>query len=282
MQILRTKGLLPGFQVIDFDQILPDVVDLGEYWVEANHRVAYHVRPYWQIAYVVEGTARIGGTGVQEIRLNSGSIVCVSPNLNLWADYGYEQKHHILWLGFHLSSVERRHPQWKLSQVFNRIHSAHGLMHLEGYFLQVIYEATTPAIHQAEGLQAALDLLLLQVVRGIMEVKKTPSLVAGHPAISKALGILNTRFRETWTLDRLAREVCLSQSRLAELFNGEVGYPVHRFLNKVRVRHAERLLTHSDLPIGDIALECGFPNIQQFSRVFKKVNGQVPIKFRRR
>jgi AraC family transcriptional regulator len=57
---------------------------------------------------------------------------------------------------------------------------------------------------------------------------------------------------------------------------------MHKFLIKVRVRNAEALLTRSDLPVGDIALDCGFATIQHFSRVFKEVSGQTPIEFRRR
>jgi AraC family transcriptional regulator len=57
---------------------------------------------------------------------------------------------------------------------------------------------------------------------------------------------------------------------------------MHKFLIKIRVRNAEALLSRSDLPVGDIALDCGFATIQHFSRVFKEVSGQTPIEFRRR
>jgi AraC family transcriptional regulator len=56
---------------------------------------------------------------------------------------------------------------------------------------------------------------------------------------------------------------------------------MHKFLTKVRVRNAEALLARSDLPVGDIALDCGFATIQHFSRVFKELRGQTPIEFRR-
>ena len=137
----------------------------------------------------------------------------------------------------------------------------------------MIREATTPSLHQGCGLRLALDTLILEVVRGFTEPKKIISLVSIHPAISKALDTLETKFRKNRTLSELAEEVGLSRSRLAELFNLEAGYSIHKFLTKVRVRHAKTLLSHSDLPIGDIALECGFATIQHFSRVFKEVTG---------
>ena len=281
MQILRARGPLPGFRVVDLDEILPEVVILGEDREAANYRYRDQGQDHWVLKYVIEGTSRVRIEGDPEVSLRPGSIACFAPNLNRWWQYGSEPKHHVLWVGFELNAIQNRYPEWKLSQALHRVHFAHDLMHLEQSFLQVIREATTPSLHQGCGLRLALDTLVLEVVRGFTEPRKILSLVSVHPAISKALGILETKFRKNWTLSELAEEVGLSRSRLAELFNLEAGYSIHKFLTKVRVRHAKKLLSHSDLQIGDIALECGFATIQHFSRVFKEVTGQAPINFRR-
>lgn len=282
MQILRTRGPLPGFKVVELEKILPEVIDVGEHREEAGHRYRTHTEDHWILTYVVEGTSRFGMDGVPEMSLKPGSIACFPPKVNRWGHFGPEPKHHLLCVGFELNAIEHRYPEWKLSQALQRVHFAHELMNLERCFLQVIREATTPSAHQGCGLRLALDTLVLEVVRGFTEPRKILSLISVHPAISKALGLLETKFRKNWTLRELAEEVGLSRSRLAELFNLEAGYSIHKFLTKVRVRHAESLLSHSDLPIGDIALECGFATIQHFSRVFKETTGQAPINFRRR
>jgi AraC-like DNA-binding protein len=282
MQILRASGPLPGFKVIELDTVLPEIVDLGEHREAANHRYRDHAQNHWVLEYVIEGAGRVRIENEPDVLLKPGSIACFPPNLSRWWQYGPEPKHHVVWVGFELAAIQNRYPEWKLSQALHRVHFAHDLMHLERSFLQVIREATTPSLHQGSGLRLALDTLVLEVVRAFTEPRKILSLVSVHPAISKALGILETRFRKNWTLSELADEAGLSRSRLAELFNLEVGYSIHKFLTKIRVRHAETLLSHSDLPIGDISSECGFATIQHFSRVFKEVTGQAPINFRRR
>jgi AraC-like DNA-binding protein len=153
---------------------------------------------------------------------------------------------------------------------------------MEHHFSHVIREGITTSAHQAAGLRLAIDGLVLEFVRAIENSNPAPSPAAIHPAISRALGILEGRFREQWTLNKLAEEVGLSRGRLAALFSRQAGSSIHRFLTKVRVRNAEALLARSDLPIGDIALDCGFATIQHFSRVFKEVSGQTPIEFRQR
>jgi AraC-like DNA-binding protein len=282
MQILRAGGALPGFKVVEMDKILPEIIDLGEHREPANHRYRDHSPDHWVLMYLIEGTSRVRIEGEPEVSLRTGSIVCLAPRSSRRWQYGPEPEHHVLWVGFSLAAIQSRYPEWKLAQTLHRVHVAHDLMHLERSFLQVIREATTPCLHQACGLRLALDTLVLEVVRGFTEPRKILSLVSVHPAISKALEMLETRFRKNWTLDELAEHVGLSRSRLAELFNIEAGCSIHKFLTKIRVRHAETLLSHSDLPIGEIASECGFATIQHFSRVFKEVNGHAPIIFRRR
>jgi AraC-like DNA-binding protein len=282
MQIVRATGPLPGFRVIEFDPGLPELVDLGERREEANSRFRIGPHAHWVLCYVVEGSSRIGIEGRMEAVLRPGSIACLPPNFSHCGQHGLEPKHHLLWVSFQLNRIESRHPEWKLFQALHRVQFAHDLGHLEHHFRQLTREATTPSIHQASGVRLALDSLVLEVVRGLTEPKKILSLVSVHPAISKALTILETKFRTNWSVNELAEEVGLSRSRLAELFNLEVGYSVHKFLNKVRVRHAEKLLGHSELAVGEIASECGFATIQHFSRVFKEVNGQSPVIFRRR
>jgi len=282
MQILRARGPLPGFKVVELDEILPELVDLGEHREAANQHYRGQAQNHWVLEYVIEGTSRVRIDGESEVSLKPGSIACFPPNSSRWWQYGSEPKHHVLRVGFELDPIQNRYPDWKLSQTLHRIHFAHDLMHLERSFLQVIREATTRSLHQGCGLRLALDTLVLEVMRGFTEPRKILSLISVHPAISKALGILETRFRKNWTLSDLSDEVGLSRSRLAELFNLEVGYSIHKFLTRIRVRHAESLLSHSDLQIGDIASECGFATIQHFSRVFKAATGQAPINFRRR
>jgi AraC-like DNA-binding protein len=281
MQILKPRGPVAGFWAVGLDRILSEVIDSGELWQEANYRVGPHLHRHWEIGYTVEGTTRFGVMGGREFILKPGSLWCFPPNVNHWVEHGPEPKHHQLWVGCDLRAVENRHPNWKALQVLRRTSSVDSIPHLEKHFRQVIREGTTSSAYQAAGLRLALDALVLEVVRAMEDSKSPPSPVALHPAVTRALGIVEGRFRENWTLSKLAEEVGLSRGRLAELFRRDVGCSIHQLLTKARVQNAEALLTHSDLPISDIALECGFATVQHFSRVFREAHGRTPVEFRR-
>ncbi len=52
------------------------------------------------------------------------------------------------------------------------------------------------------------------------------------------------------------------------------------FLLALRLNYADELLQTTDWRILDIALECGFKNVQSFSRNYKKAAGLTPCQFR--
>ncbi len=80
---------------------------------------------------------------------------------------------------------------------------------------------------------------------------------------------------------RLAQRAGLSQDRLSALFKKHLGQSPSRYITNVRLRHATRLLTLSDLSIEQIAEDIGYPNRYYFSRVFKKHLGCGPAAFRK-
>ena len=102
-----------------------------------------------------------------------------------------------------------------------------------------------------------------------------------HPSVSRALNVLQTRFRENWSLERLASESGISRARLAQLFSRQVGTSIHKVLNKVRVEHAQMLLKDSDLSISEIAEDCGFATSQHFARIFRQQTGATAAEYRR-
>ena len=47
-----------------------------------------------------------------------------------------------------------------------------------------------------------------------------------------------------------------------------------------RIEQAAAMLTATDMPIMDIAMECGFNNYSYFIRTFKQLRGETPKQYR--
>lgn len=102
-----------------------------------------------------------------------------------------------------------------------------------------------------------------------------PNLGLQQSAIERTRAYLEAHYDQPLTLDHLAQQVSLSPYHLARLFQRQVGIPPHKYLESVRVRHAERLLT-SGTPIADTAYATGFSSQSHLNRTFKKLIGTTP------
>ena len=92
---------------------------------------------------------------------------------------------------------------------------------------------------------------------------------------------LTEHFRDTLTLERLAREIGMNQSALCRHFRQRTGKTLFAVLNEIRISHACRLLRDTQQAISAIAWESGFANLSHFNRQFKSLTGQTPGEYRK-
>ena len=58
-------------------------------------------------------------------------------------------------------------------------------------------------------------------------------------------------------------------------FRKATGSSFSKYLTEIRVRHAQKLLLSENMNVSDIALDCGFRNIANFYRQYRKVTGHT-------
>lgn len=78
----------------------------------------------------------------------------------------------------------------------------------------------------------------------------------------------------------VAESLNMSRTICYDKLNPLIGMGVNEYINKCRIDMAVQMLIGSDLSIVDISTEVGFSNQQYFSKVFKKMTGMTPLKFR--
>ena len=100
--------------------------------------------------------------------------------------------------------------------------------------------------------------------------------------VGRALALLHEHPGEAWTLEKLAKDVGLSRSALAERFAHFVGAPPMQYLARWRMQVAARLLADGRAKVSSVALQVGYDSEAAFSRAFKKVAGVPPAAWRSR
>lgn len=83
-------------------------------------------------------------------------------------------------------------------------------------------------------------------------------------------------------IERIAGHLCISSSQLNRKIKGTTGLTTSQYILKVRLNKAQKMLTRSQKPIGEIAMECGFNDFAYFSRSFRKEFGMTPTSYQRR
>ncbi len=100
--------------------------------------------------------------------------------------------------------------------------------------------------------------------------------------VGAALALVHGRPGEHWTVERLARQVGISRSALAERFSQVVGEPIFGFLTRVRLQLAAHELATTGHSIETIAAGAGYEAVNSFSRAFKRAFGKPPSVWRRK
>lgn len=93
--------------------------------------------------------------------------------------------------------------------------------------------------------------------------------------------IVHERFREGLAIPTIAQEVGVHPAHLAARFRATYGVPLGTYLRRLRVEWAADRIARSDEPLAAIAASAGFADQAHLTRVFKRVTGWTPARYRR-
>jgi AraC-like DNA-binding protein len=99
--------------------------------------------------------------------------------------------------------------------------------------------------------------------------------------VGSALALIHAEPGRAWTVDKLAREVALSRSALAERFTSLVGESPIQYLTRWRLALAAQALRSGSEALAHIAERSGYESEAAFNRAFKREFGVPPAAWRR-
>ena len=103
-----------------------------------------------------------------------------------------------------------------------------------------------------------------------------------HPAYQRLAAVdehIRAHFNRRITLGELTRIAGISVAQLERYCKRVFHLTPRQMIQKVRLEHAHRLL-HTDIPITEVALQCGYTDHSAFTRQFKALTGFTPRLYR--
>ncbi|MDE5904965.1 AraC family transcriptional regulator [Duncaniella sp.] len=98
--------------------------------------------------------------------------------------------------------------------------------------------------------------------------------------VQKVQDHINKHYKEDIRLNDLADLVGMTPTAFSRFFKLRTGRSISDYVIDIRLGHASRQLVDSTTSVAEICYECGFNNVSNFNRIFKKKKGNSPKVFR--
>lgn len=100
--------------------------------------------------------------------------------------------------------------------------------------------------------------------------------------ISEVVEYIEANFTTDINIDGLTHLVPLSRRNLEIRFKEEMGTSIYQFILVCRIEYFAYLLLTTDRSLYDLALESGFNDCKNISRIFKRIKGYTPMEYRQK
>ena len=131
--------------------------------------------------------------------------------------------------------------------------------------------------------QAFMEILLIRLMRTTaLSLPEDPLVAAGHRQCAAVRRYIDLHFKESLTLDQLAKEGRMNKYYLSHTFKREYGISPINYLISKRIEESKYLLAETDLSMSQIAQMLGFSSLSYFSQTFRKSQSVSPIEYRQR
>ena len=97
----------------------------------------------------------------------------------------------------------------------------------------------------------------------------------------RVLGFIDENLDRPIRIEEMASIANLSCSHFSRVFRATLGETPSRFVARHRVERAEQLILFTDKPLSQIALDCGMADQSHLTKLFRRVYGMSPGKWRK-
>lgn len=254
-----------------------------------NFDFPIHFHPEYELNCIKNGKGvnRAIGDSIEEI--DNIELVLIGPNLHHgWLDNHCTNKEiREITIQFHENLFNNEFLSRKImlpiKDMFDR--SIHGIL-----FSKKVSEEMFNRISQVSKLDGMDYFLELTSILYDLANSRNQRLLSTYSAtrdsfensdkIKKIYEYVQENFDKKITLSEASELVNMSQVSFNRFMKKRTGKTFVDYVNDVRISHAAIKLIEKDISISEIAFNCGFNNIANFNRVFKKAKKCTPSQYK--
>ena len=256
---------------------------------EFNFPLHYHEEFELNLILNAKGAKRIVGDHIDVI--DDMELVLVGPNLHhAWFTHQCQNEEITeVTIQWHKDLFDdkflRRNQLSFIRKMFER--SLKGIL-----FTRETIQAVSPrilALNQMQGFDGVMELLSIlhdlstsRNIRTLSDISFNNDQNFNYSSrrLEKAFEYMNNNYSKDVSLRDIAKLVNMSEVSFSRFIKKRIGTTFIDSLNEIRLGHASRMLIDTTHSIAEISYNCGFNNISNFNRIFKKKKNCTPREFR--
>lgn len=99
--------------------------------------------------------------------------------------------------------------------------------------------------------------------------------------LQNAVLYIRQNYARKLSLETLANISCMGTTKLKSTFQQQYGCSITSYIQGCRMEKARKLLSDTDLSIGEIGMQVGYTNASRFSQLFHRYTGVLPKNYRK-
>lgn len=242
------------------------------------HSFGPAVRPNYIIHFVLDGHGKYQ-VGDEVYELSAGQGFLIEPEVLTFYQADAKDPWTYLWIGFNGEKAREFMKDIGLNSQKLIFRSQHADK-LKDIVIRMLKNNTYSVTSQfiLEGLLYTF----LSVLTQDIEISFSSEKERENLYIRKAIEYIQNTYSNNIKVTDIASYVCINRSYLYTLFQKNIGMSPQEYLANYRLTRAAELLDVTDLPIGSVAMSCGYRDPLVFSKAFKGKKGMSPSQYRKK
>lgn len=249
----------------------------------------YHEDDY-EVYYLLEGE-RYYFLKDRTYHIKKGDMILIAKNEIHKSSHVKTHKHKRVLVQFkpgYLDEIIQSHKEIDLLSCFSSEQKVLRLdfkeqQFVEEFFNKMLYEQTNKQKGWELYNKLTLSEMLLYINRIVMKQTNSefdhPNSL--HEKVSEIAKYLNENFAEDINLQKVSEYFYISPNYLCRIFREVTGFTLIEYLNQIRIKQAQFLLRNDNKNISQVFEACGFGTMTHFERIFKRITGYSPLKYRK-
>lgn len=261
---------------------------------KTNFNFPIHIHPECELNFIenAKGAQRIVGDSIEEID-EEELVLVTNPHLeHAWKDYRNVSKNiHEITIQFHpdllTDTFLNKNQMISIRQLFRHAERSVAFSRESIAKVRPLLKTLTC---ENDSFYSLIKLLIilheLSIDKGMRELSTgqfAANVMHQHSSdesLGRVMDYLSRHYSEVIRLSEVAEMVNMSESSFCRFFKQHTSKSFIDFLTDIRLGAASRALIDSSLSIAEIGYDCGFNNLSNFNRIFKKKKGVTPSEFR--